>query len=248
MMTTRRTLLRNGGGLLPPPPPELREHGSAGGDAVAHLHTDERPAGERDEEVDPRAEPDHSQPSPLADAVADLAVSDDAAGDQASDLAHQHGAAGAANADRCLLIVEARLLRGGVEKPAGVVAHQLDASRHRIAVDVHVEHAHEDRDSLRRRLEVHGLLDLDYADDLAVRWGDHHSVSPRAGALWVAEEDDQPHRDHEQRSPEEPPPGAGAHRGPDADDSEPPADCDEHPALGCHPHRAVSSDVPVSRR
>src|SRR5439155_26103993 len=54
-------------------------------------------------------------------------------------------------------------------RSSDLVPHQLDRPRRRIAIDVHVEYAHEDRDPSRPGLEIHRLIHHLHVHDLTVR-------------------------------------------------------------------------------
>jgi len=92
---------------------------------------------------------------------------------------------------------------------------------HGIAVHVHVEHVHEDRDANRLLLEKGGLVDLGNLDDLAIGRCDHDMLAALAGALRIAKEVCNPDRDddeHDGGEPERPrTPIEGERKGPSGD-------------------------------
>ena len=69
-------------------------------------------------------------------------------------------AAAGLDADRRLLVLEARLLDRRVEELAGIVVHVAHRALNRIPVHVHVEHVHEDRDARRASVHERRLVDL----------------------------------------------------------------------------------------
>src|SRR3954471_2272322 len=121
----------------------LREHRTADQYLVTRLDLRACLAQRGHEAVGPRAESDEAEPVTLLHAIARFRVGDDTARDQARDLTHQEPSMRSANADRRLLVVDARLLVSGVQKLALVVMHQLDRAVDRIAVYMHVEHGQE---------------------------------------------------------------------------------------------------------
>src|ERR1043165_5897687 len=168
----------------------LRQHGPTDADHIARLDLDDRTRGEGQEDVGARAEADEAEPSRLRRAVAGLWIGDDAPRDQARDLPHQHAPARPFDADRRLLVIETRLLLGGMQELALVVVQQLDRAVYRITVHMHVEYGEEDRDAHRPLFHVHRLVGLDHVHHTALRRRHHVLITARAPPGGAAEEPD----------------------------------------------------------
>ena len=95
--------------------------------------------------------------SPADDVLPFPHETDDPARDQTGDLHHADAAGAGRNDQAVALIVEARLVEVGIKEFAGLIDDLLNAPRRRAAVDVTIEHAHEDRDA-RQQLVAEGRV------------------------------------------------------------------------------------------
>src|SRR5262249_59825690 len=89
------------------------------------------------------------------------------------------------------LIVDTRLVEIGVEKPAGVINDFLDLPGNRTAVNVAVEHAHEDRNARQWRVAKIKVGRRNRASDLAyatICRRHHQAVSYRVHPRGIAAE------------------------------------------------------------
>src|SRR5581483_1526725 len=119
-------------------------------------------AAERHEDVDARAESNDAQAGTLLDVIANGAIGHDAPRDEAGDLAYQEpvASAGGLDADRRLLVLEARFLHRRVQEFPRIVVAIDDRSGDRVSVHVHVEHVHEYRDANRLPMDERRFIDL----------------------------------------------------------------------------------------
>ncbi len=146
----------------------------------------------------------------MLDARALVHVRDDALCDEPGDLPHHQPVLARIDADRRLLVLQARLLRPRRQELPGLVAPVLDHARGRRALDVHVEDAQEDRDAPRRAVQVGRLLDVRDLHDLPIRRRQDQVRAALALALRVAEEEGEREREDDGdvgRHPDDPAPG-----------------------------------------
>ena len=166
----------------------------------------------REVDVDPAAEAD--QPDALArcDGIARLHERHDPACHEAGDLGEAHApAVGAFDEDVLAFVLFARLVEIGVEELAGDIDHPLDRPRHRRAIDVDVEHAHENRDACHRLFaepfaalpviahQFGGRRDLFDQRDEAVGRGNDVVLALRGDANRIAEEGEHAQRQEGER-------------------------------------------------
>ena len=191
--------------------PEFGQDRLAGDDRLPEQHFRIGPCGQVD--VDPAAEAD--QPDPLAgrDDVARLDERHDPPRHQPGDLGEaDRPPVGPLDQDMLALVLLARLVEVGVEELAGDVDHPPHRPADRRAIDVHVEHRHEDRDA-RDRLGAAGPAwplpsgpcsssgggDLADQRDQPVGGRDDQVVALRHHALGIAEEGEHAERQERQR-------------------------------------------------
>src|SRR5437879_2070054 len=135
-----------------------------------------------------------------------------------------------------------------MQEPARIIAHELVRTGHWIAVHVHVEHAHEDRDTRGPRSHVHGLIGLPDVHDLPVRGREDVLIAAWACSDGIAEEHEQPYRDQRPRHECGPHPRTPYAYPPSPDADQGPPRNNEGPALGRDAHQAVARGLPVMRR
>src|ERR1700682_6109367 len=193
---------------------ELPQHSHAGSCHVTELRSNS--GADRQKKIDSRAEANDSHPVTLSHAIAELAVGDNAARNEARDLPHQNMmdcahsrrsirvGRNCFDADRHLLVLEARLLRGSVEELAFVVVDVGHDTVDRITVDVNVEHVHENGESDRSARDECGLIDLGDHDELAISRSDNEGWPALSDSLRVAEEVRDPKGKQEQEKRREP--------------------------------------------
>ena len=160
---------------------------------------------DRQEDVDARAEANEAHALALLHAIALLRVGHDAARDQAGDLPHENVIRSASrcrptSARSARLDSSAAALRN---RPGFALDEPNDAA-HRISIDVHVEHVHEDRDANGALLHERRLVDVGDHHDLAVGRRDDEPLAALAQPLRIAEEVRDPERDERQREREQP--------------------------------------------
>src|ERR1700751_463891 len=153
--------------------------------------------------VDTRSEADHADTLAGAKAVTFTREANDPARDQAGDLNDGKALAAAGDDDESVsLVVLARFVEVGADEFAGAIDDALDASGDRAAIDVAVEHAHEDRDARQRPFAEFKLARRDHVHDLtdaAVRRRHHDLLSDRRYARRIAKKIYAPQRrDHAQ--------------------------------------------------
>src|SRR5215472_16509575 len=101
-------------------------------------------------DIDARSKANHTDPLPDANVLALMRKGHDAARDEAGDLHHGDAPGRPGDDERVTFILLARFIEVRVEKLPGPVDDALDAARHGTAINVTVEHAHENRDSRPR--------------------------------------------------------------------------------------------------
>src|SRR5207302_1681144 len=116
-----------------------------------------------------------------------LAVGHDASRDQPGDLAHQYPTTTGLDANRHLLVLETRLVGGGVEELSFVVMHVFHDTVDRIPVHVHVEDVHEDRQPYCGTLNETRLVHFGDHYEFSVGGRNDQGWSALAGALGIAE-------------------------------------------------------------
>ncbi len=152
--------------------------------AQAHLRRDV--IGQID--VDAAAEADEADALTGGDHVARLDETDDAARDQAGNLGKADLAAIAPlDHEMLALILVRRLVEIGIQELARDIDDLTDDARDRCAVDVHVEHRHEDRHADQRRLAqfadqfARDRHALDHGDQPIGGWGGPGGAPRRGG-------------------------------------------------------------------
>src|ERR1700730_18093696 len=103
-------------------------------------------------DVDPRAKPNHADALAGAEGCALAYKADNPACDEPGDLHHCDAAIGRRDDKGIALIVLARLVEVGVQEGAMMIDDALNLAGRRTAIDVAVEHAHENRDPRQRPL------------------------------------------------------------------------------------------------
>src|SRR5215470_6567192 len=176
---------------------QVRNHGLARDRSLPFCHERPRALGQVD--IDARAEADHADALTGTHARAFACKGDDAPGDQACDL--HDGDAGRAGTDHegIALVVLARLVELGVDEGAGLVDDLLDPAGDGAAIDVTVEHVHEDRDARQGALAEIELRRWHRIDDLAhaaVGGRHHQALARRRHPVGIAEEQRAPDRHH----------------------------------------------------
>src|SRR4029078_8507592 len=125
---------------------DLCDHGLAGDRALAEQDLGRGPGGQID--VDPAAEADQADALTRFDDIAFLDERQDSPRNQPGDLGEADASAvRSLDQEMLALIVLARLVEVGVNELARHVGDALDSPRDRRAIDVNVEHAHENRDA-----------------------------------------------------------------------------------------------------
>src|SRR5690606_34666307 len=123
---------------------------------------------------------------------------------------HHQSVLARVDADRRLLVLQARLLGPRRQELAGLMAPVLDHAGGRRALHVDVEQAQEDRDAPRRAVQVRRLLDLRDLHDLPVRRRQDQVRTALALPLGVAEEEGEREREDDGdvgHQPDDPAPG-----------------------------------------
>ena len=144
----------------------MGEDGFSADHALAGLDVDG--AGGGDVEVGAGAEADHTDAFACLDGVPWFLPADDAAGDEACDLADEDGAAGGAEEPRLVFVTDIDLEVAGVEKFASGVVGFLDGGGERSAVDVDIEDGEEDADAAKLAETEARILGFVDADDFAI--------------------------------------------------------------------------------
>ena len=135
------------------------DEGDAAGGGVADVHECFRAEGEVD--VDARAKLDESHVVSYVRVRSLFGVCDDAAGDGACNLAHEHELApGGADDHRRAFVLGAGLRKVGRHEASGMVGGVNHLAVDRKPVGVHVEYAHEHRQLDAAGLEVFRLVNL----------------------------------------------------------------------------------------
>lgn len=160
-------------------------------DAAAHqvAFADEELGVEGQEDIQPRAELDHTEDVSLGAVRALDGVALDPAGHYAGDLAEEDvNTGGGADSYAGVLVLLRALGIHSEDFPAGIVFDIADLAGNRIPVDVDVEEGHKDRHSDAPVVEILVLLDFLYGDDVAVARRDHQRVVNQRLAVGYAEE------------------------------------------------------------
>lgn len=130
---------------------------------------DEYFGAERQKDIDSRAEFDKSQMLVDAGLVAGLGVGDNAAGDGAGNLPHEHVLAlGSADQDGRSLVFGAGLGKIGRQEAPGLMGNESHLAIDRIPVGMDIENAHEHRKLDTAAFEDLGFVYLLERHDLAV--------------------------------------------------------------------------------
>src|SRR6202166_2465635 len=156
--------------------------------------------------VEARAEADQSEPLAGADRLAFADEADDPPRHQACDLDHADTALRRGDHQRITLVVLARLVELGIDEGARPIGDAVDPPRHRTAVHMAVEHAHEDRDARQRPVaetEFGRRQYLRHHRDAPVGRRHHDALAHRRHPHRIAEEqrapDGKPRADPAQR-------------------------------------------------
>ena len=144
----------------------MSEDGFSADHALAGLDVDG--AGDGDVEVGAGAEADHTDAFACLDGVPWFLPADDAARDEACDLADEDGAAGGTEEPRLVFVTDIDLEVAGVEKFASGVVGFLDGGGERSAVDVDIEDGEEDADAAKLAETEARILGFVDADDFAI--------------------------------------------------------------------------------
>jgi hypothetical protein len=136
--------------------------------------------------VDTGSETDHADALAGTKAFTLSREANNPARDQASDLNDGNALAGAGGDNECVsLVVLTRFVEIGADEFAGAIDDAFNAPGNRTAIDVAVEHAHEDRDARQRPFAKFELARRRYADDLtdaAIRRRYHDPLADRGYA------------------------------------------------------------------
>ena len=155
--------------------------------ALAGLDVDG--AGGGDVEVGAGAEANHTDAFPCLDGVPLFLPADDAAGDEACDLANEDGPAGGAQEPSLVFVTDIDLEVAGVEEFAGGVVGFLDGGGERSTVDVDIENGEEDADAAKLAEAEARILGFVDADDFAIGGADEGEGIRRGGALGIPEKE-----------------------------------------------------------
>src|SRR3954467_3143341 len=110
-------------------------------------------------------------------------IGNDPTSDQTGYLPDEHFAAGRIEAYRRLLVIQTRFLCSGMPELTGIVLPVGDGAVRGVAVNMTVEHVHENRDPDRSVLEERWLIGLQNTDDLAIRRSKDEAVATLSGTL-----------------------------------------------------------------
>src|SRR6185312_11853301 len=130
------------------PQPEIGQYRLTGDRRLALGHERPRDLGQID--IEPRAEADQPKAFARADQLAFLHETHDPARHESGDLDHADTPVRRGDHQRIALVILARLIELGIDEGARPVGDVLDLAGRGRAVDVTVEHAHEDRDPRQR--------------------------------------------------------------------------------------------------
>src|SRR5882672_265230 len=176
-------------GELPGRCPQVRDHGLARDRGLPLRH--QRPRAFRQVDIDARAEPDHADALAGTHARALAREGDNAPCDQSCDLHDDDARRAGADEEGIAFVVLARLVEVGVDEGARLVDDLLDPAGGGAAIDVTVEHVHEDRDARQGALAEIELRRRHRVDDLAhaaVGGRDHQALARRRHPVGIAEE------------------------------------------------------------
>src|SRR5215468_4931899 len=98
-------------------------------------------------DIQARAETDHAKTLPGSDGLAGPYEADNPPRDQACNLYNRDSRSRRCDHQAIALVVDTRLVEIGIEELAGVINDFLDLPGDRTAVNMTVEHAHEDRNA-----------------------------------------------------------------------------------------------------
>src|SRR5262245_43783559 len=222
--SSRTRCLADPEGELPGRCAQVRDHGLARDRSLPFGPERPRPFGHIDS--DPRAEPDHADALAGAHARAFAGEGDDPPGDQACNLHDDDARRAGSDEEGIALVVLARLVKLGVDEGAGLVDDLLDPAGDGAAIDMAVEHVHEDRNAREGALAEIELRRWHRIDDLAhaaVGGCHHQALARRSYPIGIAEEQRTPDRHHSadpaERRPQ--PEQDQAHKRKDADERQP---------------------------
>jgi len=155
--------------------------------ALAGLDVDG--AGGGDVEVGAGAEANHTDAFACLDDIPLFLPADDAAGDEACDLANEDGSAGGAKEPSLVLVTDIDFEMAGVEEFAGGVVGFFDGGGEGSAVDVDIEDGEEDADAAKLSEAEARILGFVDADDFAIGGADEGKGIRWGGALGIAEKE-----------------------------------------------------------
>lgn len=180
---------------------------------------DEHFAIEGEVDIGAGAEADHAEALAFFQVFALGGPGDDAAGDEAGDLAEDEGAVGSFEEPVHGFVTDIDFRVAGVEEFTGMVVDFGDAAGGGGAVDVDIEDGEEDGDAFHGGMDVPGFLDGIDGDDAAIGSADDVERVGGDGSFGVAEE---PEDVGESGAGHEGEPGADpqAKEGDDAEDEE----------------------------
>ena len=181
----------------------MGEDGFSADHALAGLDVDG--AGGGDVEVGAGAEADHTDAFACLDGVPWFLPADDAARDEACDLADEDGAAGGTEEPRLVFVTDIDLEVAGVEKFASGVVGFLDGGGERSAVDVDIEDGEEDADAAKLAETEARILGFVDADDFAISGADEGKGVGGGGTLGIAEEKQDANEEESSESGGDPP-------------------------------------------
>jgi len=165
----------------------LGEDGFSADHALAGLDVDG--AGGGDVEVGAGAEANHTDAFACLDDIPLFLPADDAAGDEACDLANEDGSAGGAKEPSLVLVTDIDFEMAGVEEFAGGVVGFFDGGGEGSAVDVDIEDGEEDADAAKLSEAEARILGFVDADDFAIGGADEGKGIRWGGALGIAEKE-----------------------------------------------------------
>ncbi len=154
--------------------------------ALAGFNVDR--AGGRNVEVGTGAEANHAETFTCLDGFSRFLPADDAAGDEASDLADEDGSAGGAEEPSLVLVTDVDLEVACVEEFASGVVGFFYGGGEGCAVDVDIEDGEEDADAAELAEAEAGVLGLVDADYFTIGWADEGQGVGWGGAFGIAEE------------------------------------------------------------
>ena len=155
--------------------------------ALAGLDVDG--AGGGDVEVGAGAEADHTDAFACLDGVPLFFPADDAAGDEAGDLANEDGTAGGAQEPSLVFVTDIDFVVAGIEEFAGGVVGFLDGGSERGTVDVDIEDGEEDADAAKLAEAEARILGFVDADDFTIGGADEGEGIGRGGTLGIAKKE-----------------------------------------------------------